>query len=60
VEEFAKHLAADAKVLDENEETGLKKFRYIRKGANHYSMAFTYALMANENNRLYGCPVTII
>jgi len=46
VEEFAKHLASDAKILDEGEETGVKKYRYIRTGANHFSMAFTYALLA--------------
>ena len=46
VEMFAVHLAADTKVLDENEETGVKRFRYIPIGPNHYSLAFTYALMA--------------
>jgi hypothetical protein len=46
VEEFAKHMAADAKVLDEDEETGVRKFRYVRTGADHFSMAFTYAWMA--------------
>jgi hypothetical protein len=46
IEEFARHLAADAKVLDENENTGAKKYRYIRTGENHFSMAFTYAWTA--------------
>ena len=46
VEEFAKHMAADAKVLDEDEDTGIKKYRYIRTGENHFSMAFTYAWLA--------------
>ena len=46
VEEFAKHMAADAKILDEDEETGAMKYRYIRTGENHLSMAFTYAWMA--------------
>ena len=46
VEEFAKHMAADAKVLDEDEETGAKKYRYIRTGTDHFSLAFTYACMA--------------
>ncbi|MBU1951132.1 MAG: phage tail protein, partial [Candidatus Eisenbacteria bacterium] len=48
IEEFAKHLAADAKVLDEDEETGIKKYRYIRTGVNHYSLAFTYAWLAKS------------
>ncbi len=46
VEEFAKHLTHDAKVLDEDEETGKKKYRYVRTGENHYSMAFTYVWLA--------------
>ena len=28
IEEFAKHMAADAKVLDEDEDTGAKRYRY--------------------------------
>ena len=46
IEEFAAHISADAKVLDEDEETGIKKYRYIKTGVNHYSFAFTYAWMA--------------
>ena len=46
IEEFAKHMACDAKVLDEDDETGIKKYRYIRTGTNHFSMAFTYAWLA--------------
>ena len=46
VEEFAQHLTCDAKVLDEDEETGIKKLRYVRTGENHFSMAFTYAWLA--------------
>lgn len=46
VEEFAHHMAADAKILDEDEETGSKRYRYIRTGVNHFSMAFTYAWLA--------------
>jgi hypothetical protein len=43
---FAEHMAADAKVLDEDEKTGVKKYRYIKTGENHLSFAFTYAWMA--------------
>lgn len=45
VEEFARHMAADAKVLDEDEDTGAKRYRYIRTGPDHFSLAFTYAWM---------------
>jgi hypothetical protein len=46
VEIFARHMANDAKILDEDEETGARKYRYVRTGENHFSMAFTYAWMA--------------
>ena len=46
IEEFAKHMAADAKALEEDEETGIKKYRYVRTGEDHFSLAFTYALLA--------------
>ena len=50
VESFARHMAADAKILDEDEETGAKRFRYIRTGEDHFSLAFTYAWMAAEGS----------
>ncbi|MBU1702773.1 MAG: phage terminase large subunit family protein, partial [Candidatus Eisenbacteria bacterium] len=46
IDEFAQHMAADAKVLEEDEETGTQRFRYVRTGTNHFSMAFTYAWLA--------------
>ncbi len=54
VEGFAKHMACDAKILDEDEETGIKKYRYVRTGENHFSMAFTYAWLAGSDRRLAG------
>ena len=54
VETFARHMAADAKILDEDAETGAKKYRYVRTGEDHFSLAFTYALLAatdGSNNR---------
>ncbi len=39
-------MAADAKILDEDEETGAKRYRYIRTAEDHFSLAFTYAWMA--------------
>lgn len=46
LDEFAHHMAADAKILDENPDTGARKYRYVRTGVDHFSLAFTYALMA--------------
>jgi hypothetical protein len=40
-----------------DEETGAMKYRYIRTGADHYSLAFTYALLASERDRRTGPPV---
>lgn len=48
VEEFARHMTCDAKILDEDNETGIKKYRYIRTGTNHFSLAFTYAWLASR------------
>jgi hypothetical protein len=42
-------MANDAKVLDEDAETGVKRYRYIRTGTNHFSLAFTYAWLATTN-----------
>ena len=42
VDEFASHLAADAKRLEEDPETGSQVYRYIRTGTDHFSLAFTY------------------
>ncbi len=44
--EFARHMTADAKILDEDEETGTQRYRYIKTGENHFSFALTYAWMA--------------
>jgi hypothetical protein len=51
IETFADHLAADAKKLVEDQETGSKAYRYIRAGTNHYSLAFTYDWIASEQER---------
>ena len=45
-EEFAAHLASDAKRLQEDPETGSQVFRYIRTGTDHFSLAFTYDCIA--------------
>ena len=56
LDEFARHMAADAKILDEDEETGAKRYRYIKTGEDHFSLAFTYAFMAAEHNAWRGMP----
>ena len=50
VETFARHMASDAKMLDEDEETGAKKYRYVRTGEDHFSLAFTYAWIAASHD----------
>ena len=60
VEQFAKHMAADAKVLDEDAETGAKKFRYVRVGEDHFSLAFTYAMMAVNDRFWRSLPFSIL
>src|SRR5207244_7082409 len=51
VEEFAVHMANDAKRLEEDEETGEARYRYIRAGADHCSLAFTYDCLAALQDR---------
>jgi hypothetical protein len=59
MEEFADHMAADVKQLNEDEATGAKAFRYVRTATDHYSLAFTYDCIAWSRERridlsLYG------
>ena len=47
LQEFARHMSCDAKVLVEDPDTGAKRYKYIRVGGeDHFSLAFTYACMA--------------
>src|SRR5262249_28328242 len=46
VEMFARHVSCDAKKLEEDPDSGIRKYRYFKTGENHYSMAFTYAWLA--------------
>ncbi len=50
VEEFADHIAANAKKLEEDEDTGEQRYTYVRSGADHFSMAFTYNVLAWERD----------
>src|SRR5215475_13898227 len=49
VELFARHMTADAKKLEEDEETGAKKYRYFKTGENHFGYTFNYAWMAAQD-----------
>jgi hypothetical protein len=44
--EFAEHMEADVKRLVEDPDTGEQTFKYVRTGADHYSLAFTYDCVA--------------
>jgi hypothetical protein len=46
LDEFASHLTANAKRLEEDPETGSQVYRYIRTRADHFSLAFTYDCVA--------------
>ena len=59
VEEFARHMTCDAKTLKEDPDTGAKKYKYLRTGENHYSMAFTYAVMALESMSMPMSPAMV-
>ncbi len=51
VREFAKHLHDVAKKLEEDEETGSKRYVYVKLGQDHFRHAFNYESMARRN-----CP----
>ena len=44
-------MASDAKILQEDEDTGAKTYRYVRTGADHFSLAFTYECLAASQVR---------
>ncbi len=46
VREFARHLHNVAKKLEEDEETGSKRYAYVKLGQDHFRHAFTYEAMA--------------
>jgi hypothetical protein len=51
VREFAQHLHNVAKKLEEDEETGSKRYIYVKLGPDHFRHAFNYEAMARQN-----CP----
>lgn len=48
VEEFAKHMHNVAKKLEEDEETGSKRYVYLKLGPDHFRHAFNYEAMARQ------------
>ncbi len=48
--EFAKHLHNVAKKLEEDEETGSKRYVYVKLGTDHFRHAFNYEAMARQNS----------
>ena len=52
VDEFAKESRNIAKVLEENEETGSREYRYRKLGADHYRHALNYFYLAAQRIRV--------
>jgi hypothetical protein len=48
VQEFAFHLHNVAKKLEEDEETGSKRYVYVKLGPDHFRHAFNYEAMARQ------------
>jgi hypothetical protein len=48
VQEFAQHLHNVAKRLEEDEETGSKRYVYVKLGPDHFRHAFNYEAMARQ------------
>jgi len=50
VREFAQHLHNMAKKLEEDEQTGSKRYTYVKLGVDHFRHAFNYETMARHYN----------
>jgi hypothetical protein len=48
--EFAQHLHNVAKKLEEDEETGSKRYVYVKLGPDHFRHAFNYECMARQSS----------
>jgi hypothetical protein len=48
VDQFAREVSNLVKVLDEDDETGLRVYRYKKKGQDHYRHALNYFTLACE------------
>ena len=47
--EFAKHLHNVAKKLEEDEDTGSKRYIYVKLGPDHFRHAYNYEAMARQS-----------
>ena len=56
VKEFALHLHNVAKKLEEDDETGSKKYVYVKLGTDHFRHAFNYECMARQHIGLEDKP----
>ena len=50
VREFATHLHNVAKKLEEDEETGSKRYVYVKLGPDHFRHAYNYECMARRTS----------
>ncbi len=48
IREFAKHLHNTAKKIQEDPETGSKRYVYVRLGPDHFRHAFNYEAIARQ------------
>ena len=48
IREFAKHLHNVAKKLEEDTETGSKRYLYVKLGEDHFRHAFNYEAIAMD------------
>jgi hypothetical protein len=46
--EFAEHCSNTAKKLEEDEQTGSKRYVYVKLGPDHFRHAFNYEAMARH------------
>jgi hypothetical protein len=56
VKVFAQHLHNMAKKLEEDEETGSKRYVYVKLGPDHFRHAFNYEAMARQSSPVFLFP----
>jgi hypothetical protein len=56
VKVFAQHLHNTAKKLEEDEETGSKRYVYVKLGQDHFRHAFNYEAMARQSSPTFLFP----
>jgi len=52
-EEFIPNLCSLAKILSDDDETGVRKYHYIKRGPDHYYHAMNYAYLASQRVGVY-------